>query len=184
MTGEECHVLLQLDPTSKSHELHITNCGKIANSSLSVGHMDPPPLVPIFTRFVACFFSKQCSLHRCSDEASAIPGSLSPRHRPSFPCTYLLHTLRRLTCLQDGPCCLRATLYCFLLCRVQCSARLCKCLCCFVWCPSCCNKVLQCTNQKVAASTVRLSLTHTHARTRVHTRAHACTRRLVFSAFS
>ena len=47
---ESCNFLVQLRPDSKAHEQHIKNAAVLASASIAVGHFDPPPLIPIFTR--------------------------------------------------------------------------------------------------------------------------------------
>jgi len=50
MLEESCNILLSLRPSSMPHKQHMQNATNLANASVAVGHIDPPPLIPIFTR--------------------------------------------------------------------------------------------------------------------------------------
>ena len=47
---ESCRPVLFLRPDNESENQHIVNVSKLSNASLMTGHIDPTPLIPVFTR--------------------------------------------------------------------------------------------------------------------------------------
>ena len=47
---ESNSVAVLLRPSNRSELQHITNVAQLASASVAAGHIDPPPLIPVFTR--------------------------------------------------------------------------------------------------------------------------------------
>jgi hypothetical protein len=44
------NILFQFNDLSQSHKMHMKNLSEIAYASAACGHIEPAPLLPVFTR--------------------------------------------------------------------------------------------------------------------------------------